>query len=215
MRAECNLHRALTAAASPLHPPLVPPPPLLRAEGLLVGHHHPVAQALDFQVHAGGVVLIRGDNGTGKSTLLRTLHGEAAPLGGQLKRQSGLRIVHLPQHAGRLPSGPCSVNDLLTLAGLRHCHHPWLPAQRNTRVDCLSGGERQRLVLAMALSQPCDLLLLDEPTQYLDASTRRSFHAALSSLSDFMQARSLLLVSHDDEPLSPGVVSRTIEVRRP
>ena len=187
------------------HPKRSPDPcaehaPLLRTCGLRCGFGTGwVATGTplpDLAIQRGNLIIVSGDNGAGKTTLLRTLAGELPPLHGEIRRKPGLDVLHLPQQAALPRSGPFSVADLVSLAG--NPAHPWLPAASDVRVDRLSGGQRQRLWLALALSCRCDLLLLDEPTRYLDAEGRNRFHASLQPDTPFCQAQAVVMVSHDD-----------------
>jgi len=186
--------------------------PLVSAKGLQVGTADPLFEALELDIRPGDVVLINGENGAGKSSLLRTLAGEQPPLGGELRVAPGVRFLHLPQHAGRALPGPFSVADMLRLAGLETTSHPWIPADKGQRFDCLSAGQRQRLVLAMAQLTPCSVLLLDEPTQFLDANTRSMFQVWVDAPWESCRAQALVIVSHDDVPPPRG--AHCIELRR-
>ncbi|MET8572750.1 ribosomal protection-like ABC-F family protein [Streptomyces sp. NPDC004783] len=152
----------------------------------------------DLTVKAGDRLLITGDNGTGKSTLLRVLAGRLTPDGGQVTRRG--RIGHLPQEPGPGRPGetllqayargfPGTVEDhtarLLSL-GL------FTEDRLTARVTELSTGQRQRLSLARLLSRPCDVLLLDEPTNHLSPAVIEDLEEALAAYSG-----TLLLVSHD------------------
>ena len=146
-------------------------------------------------VGEGEIVALVGPNGSGKSTLLRALGRILKPKGGAVMLEgrslAGLPTREVAQKLALLPQGPTLSNDL-TVAELvwmgRSPHQGWfgLPSsgdkeavdwaaretsitpllQRN--VSDLSGGERQRVWLAMALAQQPRLLLLDEPTTFLD-----------------------------------------------
>jgi len=170
---------------------------LLETRALQIGSAHALCAPLDLSLAARELLLVSGDNGVGKSTLLRTLAGEQAPLAGQLLTHGSPRIRHLPQHAGQQLSGPFSVADLLRLNGQGDLQHPWVPAQRRQRVDRLSGGQRQRLLLAMLLSQPGDLLLLDEPGQYLDQPSQAQLQDWLAEPTAALGMAAVVMVSHD------------------
>jgi len=154
-----------------------------------------VVRDLDLDVLDGTVTAVIGPNGCGKSTLLRAL-GRLMPVRGGHVLLDGHRIDRMPTREvarllGILPQSPIApegitVGDLVALG--RHPHQAWyrqwssddeqavaealawteLSELADRPVDTLSGGQRQRAWISMALAQGTDLLLLDEPTTYLD-----------------------------------------------
>ena len=168
----------------------------LRAESVTVGYGaEPVLRDLTFDVPTGRITSIVGPNGCGKSTLLRTLARllspsdgrvslDGEPIGRRSTRDVARRLALLPQ-SPTAPEG-LLVSDLV-LRG-RHPHQRWfrqwsqkdetiiaeamawtdIADLKDRPLDELSGGQRQRAWLAMTLAQDTELLLLDEPTTFLD-----------------------------------------------
>ncbi|MFW0787560.1 ABC transporter ATP-binding protein [Gordonia sp. CPCC 206044] len=172
------------------------PAPRLHAEGLTVGYDdRDIISGLDIAVPDSAITTIIGPNGCGKSTLLRALARLLPPRAGTVYLD-GEDINHMrpkvvARTLGLLPQNPVAPGGL-TVADLvargRHPHQRWYQqasaadeaavarALEQTQttdladrpVDALSGGQRQRVWIALTLAQETDLLLLDEPTTYLD-----------------------------------------------
>lgn len=170
--------------------------PRLAAKGVTVGYgDRTVIDALDVSIPPGVVTTIIGPNGCGKSTLLRTLSRLLKPTSGSVVLDgediARLRTRDVAKKLGLLPQAPVAPEGL-TVADLvargRHPHQSWLRQWSSDDasvvenalamtgvadladrpVDALSGGQRQRVWISMTLAQGTDLLLLDEPTTYLD-----------------------------------------------
>ncbi|MEU0177868.1 ABC transporter ATP-binding protein [Streptomyces massasporeus] len=168
----------------------------LAARGVTVGYGgRVVIDELDVAIPPGVITTIIGPNGCGKSTLLKTLSRLLKPAKGAVVLDGEdigrLRTRDVAKKLGLLPQAPVAPEGL-TVADLvargRHPHQSWLrqwssdDAEVVERalamtgvsdladrpVDALSGGQRQRVWISMTLAQGTDLLLLDEPTTYLD-----------------------------------------------
>jgi ABC transport system ATP-binding/permease protein len=164
-----------------------------------------IVERLSLRVARGDRLGIVGANGAGKTTLLNLLMGQVAPDSGAVRLGTNLQPVILDQTRAALePTQTVSDvltggrGDSITVNGQsRHVvgylkDFLFAPEQARTPVSVLSGGERNRLLLARALAQPSNLLVLDEPTNDLDLET---LDLLQEMLDDY--AGTLLLVSHD------------------
>lgn len=196
----------------------------LVAENVVAGYaERPVIRDLSFEVPPGRMTAIVGANACGKSTLLRCLSRLLRPERGQVLLDG--KSVHrtppreLARQLGLLPQSPLAP-DGVTVADLvsrgRHPHQGmlarWTRADdlavaaaleatgtadlADREVDELSGGQRQRVWIAMALAQETDILLLDEPTTYLDINHQVE---VLDLLTDLNRRRgaTIVMVLHD------------------
>ena len=166
----------------------------------------------------GDRVGILGPNGAGKTTLLRLLLGDLTPDGGQVIMGTNREVAYFDQLHGQLDLDRTVIDNvsggqetLLVDGKPRHVlgyleRFLFTPAQARGRTGDLSGGERNRVLLARLFLRPSNLLVLDEPTNDLDAET-------LELLEDVLidYAGTVLLVSHDREFLN-NVVSSIIAV---
>ena len=196
----------------------------LVAEDLVLGYgDRTVIDGLDLLVPPGQVTAIVGANACGKSTLLRSMSRLLSPRGGQVlldgKQVHKTPAKQLARTLGLLPQSPVAPEGI-TVADLvgrgRHPHQGmlsrWSAADdaavaealdatetaglADRPVDELSGGQRQRVWIAMALAQQTDVLLLDEPTTFLDVSHQVE---VLDLLTDLNHARgtTIVMVLHD------------------
>jgi iron complex transport system ATP-binding protein len=199
-------------------------PHSLSAESLRLAYgDRTVVDGLDMQVPAGRITAIVGANGCGKSTLLRALARLIAPRSGQVvldgKALHTRPTKEVARTLGLLPQAPVAPEGIVVadLVGRgRHPHQKMLArftahdyevvAQSlaatgisefaDRPVDELSGGQRQRVWIAMALAQQTDILLLDEPTTFLDLAHQVE---VLDLLTDLNRERgtTIVMVLHD------------------
>lgn len=174
-----------------------------------------IVDTLSLRVMRGDRLGIVGANGAGKSTLIKMLTGELAPDSGEIVLGTNLKPVILDQGRAALEPG-MTVTDVLTggrgdsvVVNGRSRHvigylkdFLFSPEQARTPVSVLSGGERNRLLIAKALAQPSNLLVLDEPTNDLDLETLDLLQEMLDDYEG-----TLLLVSHDRDFLDRVVGS--------
>jgi len=179
---------------------------------------HQVIRNLSTTIMRGDRVGIIGPNGSGKTTLLRLLLGSLPPENGEVKLGTRLEIIYFDQMREQLDATKNVLenvgegNDTLVINGVsRHIigylqDFLFSPERARSPVSILSGGERNRLLLAKLFTKPSNVLVMDEPTNDLDAET-------LDLLEDLLAEYSgtLLLVSHDREFLN-NVVTSTLAV---
>jgi ABC transport system ATP-binding/permease protein len=189
---------------------------VVKAENLSFAYpgQPPLIRDLDLRVQRGERIGIIGPNGSGKTTLLKLVTGALTPGSGSLTLGTRLEIVYFDQLRSALDGektiaqNVAGDGDRVTVGGQsRHVvgylqDFLFTPDRARTRVKVLSGGERNRVLLAMMFLRPCNLLIMDEPTNDLDLET-------LDLLEEQLQrhAPTLLLVSHDRAFLNHVVTS--------
>jgi ATP-binding cassette subfamily F protein uup len=176
----------------------------------------PLIEGFSIKIMRGDRIGLIGNNGVGKTTLLRLLLGQLEPQGGTLKHGTNLEIGYFDQLRQTLDlekSVAYNVGEGRTYINLngkdRHVvgylkGFLFSPERSQTPVKSLSGGERNRVILAKLFTRPANLLVLDEPTNDLDIETLEVLEQKLCDYSG-----TLIVVSHDREFLD-NVVTSTI-----
>ena len=177
-----------------------------------------VAKNLNFKIDQGDYLCVVGENGTGKSTLIKTLLGLIKPLNGEVianvqgKNQKG--VGYLPQQTQAQKDFPASVWEVVLSGVLNNDHRcPFYnkkdkaEAEKNMeklnildlKKRCyreLSGGQQQRVLLARALCATDSVLILDEPVTGLDPAASMEFYETIKDLNK-KENVTIIMVSHD------------------
>ena len=203
-------------------PPVASPPTsgVVSVHDLWVGYDHtPALEALSFDLPAGSLVGVAGPNGSGKSTLLKTLLGLLKPwrgrieLFGQPVDGTRPRMGYAPQAEQADWGFPATVGDVVMMgrygriglfrrpgvadreAVARALAQVGIESLAGRQIGELSGGQQRRMLVARALAQEADLILLDEPMVGLDATTQHDLLALFETLRN--QGKTLLVATHD------------------
>jgi ATPase subunit of ABC transporter with duplicated ATPase domains len=176
------------------------PEVVLTAAGLTVGFGgRRLLDGVSLAVRSGDRILVTGENGAGKTTLLRLLSGQLAPERGAVTTAPGTEVAVLPQTHDLLRTGKTvfeyfrsqvpvyaeDAEELLTA-------HMFGPDEWSARLRDLSAGELRRLLLAVIVNSPARVLMLDEPTNYLDFDALDVVEEALREFRG-----TLVMVTHD------------------
>lgn len=167
---------------------------------LAVGYDKPLISDIKFSFFGGDKLAIMGDNGSGKTTFIKTLLGKIKPYSGKICFYDNFNIGYLPQDGLLIRSNKTVLDyfrDLFPLLTLQEVYNT-LGAFDFSReddekiVDNLSGGEKMRLVLSTLVEQKYDILVLDEPTNHLDMMTKEELIEAIGKYKG-----SIIIISHD------------------
>jgi len=174
---------------------------VLSTDNLSIGYalDKPLLENLNLHIHAGQRIGLTGSNGTGKTTLIRTIAGKLNPLAGNLKLGANVKLGYMSQEQELLNPNLNALQTIQSVATLneteaRNFLHYFLFKGDDAlrRSSDLSFGERARLQLALLIAQGCTFLLLDEPINHLDIPSRARFEEALTNFKG-----TILAVVHD------------------
>lgn len=185
---------------------------VISVEDLNVAYgNHQVITDLSFTVNEGDFMVVIGENGVGKTTLVRALLGLLKPRSGEIDIPANTKIGYVPQFRNIDEEYPLSIRDFVSLNSGKGII-PWLNKRERARVDRMirmtdltaiadrplglaSGGEKQRAYLAQALLQSPQLLILDESTASLDNEMK---YELLDLVTRFQQDNlSVMFITHD------------------
>lgn len=175
-----------------------------------------VAKNLNFKIDKGNYLCIVGENGTGKSTLLKTLIGFIKPIKGKIKVNMGKSlkgIGYLPQQTMTQKDFPASVWEVVLSGFLNKFHKSPFYSKKDKKEAMenmeklgiadlkkrcyreLSGGQKQRVLLARALCATDNVLILDEPVTGLDPAAAMDLYAQIKKIND--EGVTIIMVTHD------------------
>lgn len=162
-----------------------------------------IIRYVDFEVTRGELVLIIGANGAGKSTFAKSILGLIEISEGTIKRADSIRIGYVPQRLSMSATLPLTMRRLMTLTGRytrqevdRALAAVGLQRLGDPPVTTLSGGEFQRLLLAHAMIERPDLLVLDEPVQGIDIAGSTRLYELIERIKEELNC-GVLMISHD------------------
>lgn len=170
------------------------------AKGLVLGYDDPLTRPVDVMLERNQKVAVRGVNGLGKSTLLKTLLGLIPPIAGTIEHDQFIEVGYFEQEESRSDRSALEeiwqefpgmtngeVRAALAKCGLTTDHI-------TTQMRVLSGGENAKVRLCKLMLRPMNLLVLDEPTNHLDVDAKESLKEAIRAYKG-----TVLLVSHEPE----------------
>ncbi|MFY0659218.1 MAG: metal ABC transporter ATP-binding protein [Shimia sp.] len=177
---------------------------LVTINGLSVKHGtHQALENVALTIDKGEIVTIVGPNGSGKSTLLRCIIGAMTPDSGTILKAAGMRVGYVPQKLAIDATMPLTAARFLSLPKRRSASHIQEALQQvgadglqDRPMAGLSGGQFQRVLLARALMDKPDLLILDEPTTGLDQPGSADLYTQIEQVRQDTGA-AVLMVSHE------------------
>ncbi|MFV0440804.1 MAG: metal ABC transporter ATP-binding protein [Lachnospirales bacterium] len=189
----------------------------IKCENVSLGYEgKSVVENLNFQVEKGDYICVIGENGTGKSTLMKSILGLLPHLSGNIEKSDSLiagKIGYLPQQNAIQRDFPASVFEIVLSGCLSKMgYRPFYSKKEkeialknleklnitNLKKKCyreLSGGQQQRVLLARALCATSDILLLDEPTNGLDPKASSELYSIIKDLNN--EGITIFMISHD------------------
>lgn len=166
-------------------------------------HDYAVLSHISFTLNSGNIITLLGPNGAGKSTIAKLALGLISPTSGEIVRKKNLRVGYVPQKINLESTLPITVERFIRLKKqfspeavqtvLKQTQTEHL---LNKAMQTLSGGEMQRVLLAQALLNQPELLVLDEPTQGVDVTGQIVIYDLIHQIRQELNC-AVLMISHD------------------
>lgn len=166
--------------------------------------NHKVVEGVSFKLNKGEITTLIGQNGVGKTTLAKIILGLEPYDSGELIIAKDLRIGYVPQSLDLSFAIPITVKGLLEILS----QHKTISEDfalsyfldfeeiKNKDISEISGGQLQKVLLAGTIMSKPDLIILDEPTQYLDVASQQEFYKTLVELKNKFGI-TIFMISHD------------------
>ena len=191
---------------------------IIKLEGVCFSYgHNRIFDEINLEINRGEYVGIIGKNGSGKSTLLKLILGQLKPICGEIIKEK-LKIGYVEQVTINSENNfPASVYEIVMLGLYKEIGFFKFPNKEQKekvletlksvglehlskkQISKLSGGEQQKVMLAKALVNNPDLIILDEPTTAVDSESENNFFTVLKQLNE--DGKTIVIVTHDNDNL--------------
>ena len=185
---------------------------IFETKDLVIGYEEPLSNPIHLTMERGERLVLKGANGIGKTTLLRSILGEVPPLSGTVELGDYLHIGYFEQESDPDNRNTCieelwedfpNLNQFEVRAALAKCGLTTKNIESQVRV--LSGGEQAKLRLCKLMNRESNVLFLDEPTNHLDVDAKEELRRALSEYRG-----SILLICHEPE-FYDGLATKVVD----
>lgn len=167
-------------------------------------HNKTLVDNISFKLNKGEITTLIGQNGAGKTTLAKIILGQESYNSGKLIVKPDIKIGYVPQKLDFGFNMPITAKGLLKTLAPNGLDYDLIDLEefieynkiKNKDISNISGGELQKLLLVGTLMSKPDLLILDEPTQFLDVTSQQEFYKILRELKDKLGI-TIFMISHD------------------
>jgi len=167
-------------------------------------HHRTIIDCVTFKLVQGEVTTLIGQNGSGKTTIAKVMLGQETYTSGQCIVKDNIRIGYIPQKLDTSFNMPITSKLLLEILSPGGINNDLIDLEtfvgysriQHKDISSISGGELQKLLISGTLMSKPDLLILDEPTQFLDVTSQQEFYKILGECKEKFGI-TIFMISHD------------------